>query len=142
MGTLRRRASWLGATMAVGGGLDPVLKDAVARPRPVFEHPVALAAGYSFPSGHALTTMLLAACIVLLTHGPARGRPLRKGLVWAGAVLVILITGADRVGLGVHYVTDVLAGWLAALITVTITTTAFETGAGTRGCRRPPPDPG
>jgi undecaprenyl-diphosphatase len=136
----RRRALWLGATMAIGGGLDPVLKDAVARARPVFDHPVALAPGYSFPSGHALNTMLLAACIVLLTHGPTRGRPVLRGLVWAGAVLVVLITGADRVGLGVHYVTDVLAGWLVALITVTITTTAFETWRRDEGLQ--PSSPG
>jgi membrane-associated phospholipid phosphatase len=121
----RRRAIWLGVTIAVGGGLDPILKDAVARARPAFEHPVALAPGYSFPSGHALNSMLLAACLVLLTHGPTHGRR-RRAAVWAGAVLLVLVTGADRVGLGVHYVTDVVAGWLIALITVAITTTAFE----------------
>ena len=122
----RRRAVWLGVTVALGGGLDPLLKDSVARARPVFEHPVALAPGYSFPSGHALNSMLLAACVVLLLHGPTRGHPGRRAAGWAGAVLLVLVTGADRVGLGVHYTTDVVAGWLVALITVTITTTAFE----------------
>jgi len=122
----RRRALWLAVTITVGGALDPVLKDAVARARPVFTHPVALAPGYSFPSGHALNTMLLAACLVLLGHGPTRGHPGRRAALWTGAVLLVLVTGADRVGLGVHYATDVLAGWLVALVTVTVTTTAFE----------------
>lgn len=122
----RRRAVWLAATIAIGGALSPLLKDAVARARPVFEHPVALAPGYSFPSGHALNSMLLAACVVLLLHGPTRGRPLRRASSWTGAVLFVLVTGADRVGLGVHYTTDVIAGWLVALATVAITTTAFE----------------
>jgi len=122
----RRRALWLAATIALGGGLDPLLKDSVARARPVFDHPVALAPGYSFPSGHALNSMLLAACLVLLFHGPTRGHPVRRAVLWVGAVLLVLVTGADRVGLGVHYVTDVLAGWLVALLTVAITTTAFE----------------
>ena len=122
----RRRALWLAATIALGGGLDPLLKDSVARARPVFDHPVALAPGYSFPSGHALNSMLLAACLVLLFHGPTRGHPWRRAALWGGAVLLVLVTGADRVGLGVHYMTDVLAGWLVALLTVAITTTAFE----------------
>jgi membrane-associated phospholipid phosphatase len=122
----RRRALWLGSTIAVGGALDPVLKEAVARARPAFEHPVALAPGYSFPSGHALNSMLLAACLVVLLHTRTRGHPWRRTALWGGALLLVLITGVDRVGLGVHYTTDVVAGWSVALTTVALTTTAFE----------------
>lgn len=122
----RRAAAWLAVTVAVGGALDPVLKNAVARARPAFDHPVALAPGYSFPSGHALNSMLLAACLVILVQGPTRGRPGLRATARAAAVALVLVTGADRVGLGVHYVTDVVAGWLVALTTVAVTTTAFE----------------
>ena len=138
----RRRALWLAATIAIGGGLDPILKDSVARARPVFEYPVALAPGYSVPSGHALNSMLLAACLVLLFHGPTRGHPWRRAALWAGAVLLVLVTGVDRVGLGVHYVTDVLAGWLVALLTVAITTTAFESWRRDAGLTPSSPEAG
>jgi len=138
----RRRAAWLAATITLGGALDPLLKDSVERARPVFDHPVALAPGYSFPSGHALNTMLLAACLVLLAHGPTHGRPLRRAAVWTGAVLLVLVTGADRVGLGVHYTTDVLAGWLVALLTVAITTTAFESWRRDAGLTPSSPETG
>jgi undecaprenyl-diphosphatase len=43
-----------------------------------------------------------------------------------GALLVTLLTGADRVLLGVHYVTDVVAGWALALATLAGTLTAFS----------------
>jgi undecaprenyl-diphosphatase len=122
----RRRALWLAVTIALGGTLDPLLKNSIARARPVFQEPVSLSAGYSFPSGHALNSMLLAACLVLLAHGPTCGHPAHRTAVWSGAALLVLITGADRVGLGVHFITDVVAGWLVALATVAITTIAFE----------------
>jgi undecaprenyl-diphosphatase len=121
----RRKAIWLAATISIGGFLDLVLKDSIQRARPLFEHPVATAPGYSFPSGHALNSMMLAACLVLLFHGSTHG--LRRAALWTLAVLLVLVTGLDRIGLGVHYTTDVVAGWLAGLATVAITTTAFET---------------
>jgi undecaprenyl-diphosphatase len=128
-----RIAVWLVVTMAVGGGLDPVLKDLVARARPSFSDPVALAPGYSFPSGHALNTMLLATCVVMITHELTRGRRALRALVWLAAAALVLVTGFDRIGLGVHYVSDVLAGWGVALVTVLATTVAFERWRRTEG---------
>jgi undecaprenyl-diphosphatase len=122
----RRVAVWLAVTMAVGGGLDPLLKDLVARARPSFADPVALAPGYAFPSGHALNSLLFAACVVVLTHSATRGRRLLRATVWTAALALVLFTGFDRVGLGVHYVSDVIAGWFVALGTLLATTAAFE----------------
>jgi membrane-associated phospholipid phosphatase len=138
----RRKAIWLAATISIGGFLDLVLKDSIQRARPLFEHPVATAPGYSFPSGHAMNTMMLAACLVLLFHGSTQGRPLRRAALWVFAVLLVLVTGLDRVGLGVHYTTDVVAGWLAGLATVAITATAFENWRRDVGLEPSSPDTG
>ena len=121
----RRLATWAVVTMAVGGALGVGLKLLVGRVRPVFDEPVAFAPGLSFPSGHALNSML-GAGLLLLVVLPALSRPGRVA-AWATAVLAVLLTGADRVGLGVHYVSDVLGGWALALAVLVGTVTAFGT---------------
>jgi undecaprenyl-diphosphatase len=121
-----RTGLWFAITMTVGGISSPLVKEAVARSRPVFQHPVYTAAGYSFPSGHAQNSMLFAACIVLMTQHATRNRPALRAAIWTGAIALVLVIGFDRIGLGVHYTSDVLAGWLLALVTVAITTTAFR----------------
>ena len=86
----------------VGSGL----KVLVRRPRPVLSHPLAHAHGYAFPSGHALGSAALWASVAFL----ASARGLSRGRAVALAVVVPLLVAATRVLLGVHYVTDVLAG--------------------------------
>ncbi|MGI8535176.1 MAG: phosphatase PAP2 family protein [Mycobacteriales bacterium] len=58
-----------------------------------------------------------------------------RALAWSAAVGVVLLTGFDRIALGVHFVSDVLAGWIAAGAVLAGTATAFGTWRGTR--RRP-----
>jgi membrane-associated phospholipid phosphatase len=122
----RRHAVWVAVTVAVGGGLDTPVKELVARARPVFADPVATAPGYSFPSGHALNTMLIGAGAVALGWRATRGHPRRRAALLAGAAALVLVTGFDRVGLGVHYVSDVVGGWLIGLAVVCITMAAFS----------------
>jgi undecaprenyl-diphosphatase len=120
----RRLAAWAVVTMAVGGLLGVLLKLLVERARPSFPEPVEVASGYSFPSGHALNSMLGVGVLLLVFLPVLRG----VGRVLAhlvGAALVLL-TGLDRVGLGVHYVSDVLAGWVVALAVLAGTSGAFE----------------
>jgi undecaprenyl-diphosphatase len=119
----RRVAIWLAVTMAIGGALGVVLKVVVARARPTFTDPITVAGGYSFPSGHALNSMLFVACLVVLWYPRLRGGA-RVG-AWAATFAFILLVGVDRVGLGVHYVSDVVAGWVVALATVLATVAAF-----------------
>jgi undecaprenyl-diphosphatase len=119
----RRLVYWLATTMTVGGVLGVVLKLLVARARPSFPDPVTTATGYSFPSGHALNSMLFAAVLVVLAHPVTRGA--RRALVWVAAVTIVVVTGVDRLALGVHYLSDVVAGWVVALATVCATTGAF-----------------
>jgi membrane-associated phospholipid phosphatase len=128
----RRHAVWAVVTIAVGATLDTPLKELMRRARPVFDVPVATAPGYSFPSGHALNSMVVAAVAVVLWWPVTRGRPWRRAALLGAAALLVLATGFDRVGLGVHYPSDVVGGWLIALAVVLVTTAAFHTGVAPR----------
>jgi membrane-associated phospholipid phosphatase len=122
----RRHALWAVVTIAVGASLDTPLKELLARARPVFIDPVATAPGYSFPSGHALNTMIVGAVAVVLGWRATRGRPWRRAALLGAAAALVVVTGFDRVGLGVHYVSDVVGAWLIGLAVVCITTAAFS----------------
>ena len=130
----RRLAAWAVVTMAIGGVLGVVLKLLVDRARPTFPEPVATASGYSFPSGHALNSFL-GVGVLLLVFLPVLSRAGRAVAFTVGAV-VVLLTGYDRVALGVHYVSDVVAGWVVALACLAGTGAAFEIWRREQG-RRP-----
>jgi membrane-associated phospholipid phosphatase len=121
----RRVAAWLVVTMAVGGTIGVLLKVIIARARPHFTDPVTVAGGYSFPSGHALNSVLFVSCLLVLVLPAASGVP--RVVAWAAGIGLVLLVGVDRIGLGVHYLSDVLAGWVVALATVAATVAAFET---------------
>jgi undecaprenyl-diphosphatase len=123
----RRWAVWAVVTVAVGGALDTPLKELVARARPIFDEPIATAPGYSFPSGHALNAMVIGAGAVVLGWEATRSRRRARAALLAGAAALVVVTGLDRIGLGVHYTSDVVGGWLIGLATVLITTAAFHT---------------
>jgi len=133
----RRLAGWLVATIAVGGSLGGVLKVVVQRARPVLPDPVATAHGYSFPSGHALTSVLFAAILLVILPPGIRGR--RRAAAWLVAAGFVLLVGWDRVALGVHYPSDVLAGWVVALAVFACTSTVCFGRPPFR--RRGPPQP-
>ncbi|MFI7599366.1 phosphatase PAP2 family protein [Actinoplanes sp. NPDC049681] len=104
--------------------LDPSLKALVARVRPVVEAPVAHAPGNSFPSGHALGSMIVYGAL-LLVFLPAVSSRHRKWFVTVMAVIVLAI-GLTRISLGVHYVSDVLAGWFLGAAWLGVTAYAFR----------------
>lgn len=119
-----RLAAYL-VTATVGSTmLDPALKLIVGRLRPVVDVPVAAAPGNSFPSGHALGSMVAygALLLVFLPAVPRRARPYAFGL----AGLLIAAVGFTRVALGVHYLSDVVAGWLLGLAWLGVTAHAFR----------------
>jgi undecaprenyl-diphosphatase len=87
------------------------------RPDPWFGYP--LPSTYSFPSGHAFVSFCFFLClaeIVIRDDWPM----LRKLTVWLVAVLCTFTIGLSRVYLGVHYPTDVLAGYLGAIMWTTL----------------------
>ncbi len=128
-------AWWVGITMAVGGILGAVLKLLVGRDRPDLLNPVAQATGLSFPSGHALNSALAATVFVLVLLPFAGDRPGRRAALWAAAILVPLLTGFSRVGLGVHFVSDVVAGWLVGVAVAALTTVVFARRRGRQPAR-------
>ena len=80
----QRLAVWAVVTMAVGGVLGVLLKLLVDRARPAFPEPVAHASGYSFPSGHALNSMLGVGVLLLVFLPVLRGTG--RIVAYAGSV--------------------------------------------------------
>ncbi|MEH1099243.1 phosphatase PAP2 family protein [Micromonospora sp. CPCC 205561] len=130
----RRLAVWVAVTMAVGGLLGPLLKLLVGRPRPDLPDAVAEAPGLAFPSGHALNAAL-AAGVLLVVFLPLVG-PAARRAVWTAALLLALVTGFSRVALGVHWTSDVLAGWLLGAAVVAATAAALTVWQATPSARR------
>lgn len=102
----RRSAMWLAGMMAVGTLLNLALKQAFAAPRPDLLPHLDLVHTYSFPSGHSAGNMMFFGALAMLAG--------RRGAYW-GAAVVILLIGVSRVWLGVHWPSDVLAGWVEGL---------------------------
>ena len=112
----RRATLWLVVTILGAVVLDVSLKLAFHRARPV-PFFVALPSTYSFPSGHSLFSF----CFYGVTAGLLAGRTssLRvRILIWTLAALLVAAIGFSRVYLGVHYPSDVIAGYLAAALWV------------------------
>jgi undecaprenyl-diphosphatase len=121
---VRRRvvitAGWTIA-LAGSGALNLALKAAYARPRPIFEEPLHVASGWSFPSGHAMGTFVLVGMGSYLGWRLARTTPRRLAIVSVASAWAVAM-GFSRMYLGVHYLSDVVAGfaaggmWLAVCI--------------------------
>ena len=124
-------------TMAGAAILDAVLKLAFHRPRPAPFFGLHAPASYSFPSGHALISCCF--CGVIAAFAAARtASRLRRALYWTAAALLTALIGFSRIYLGVHYPSDVLAGYAAAIVWV------FSVALARRWLRRartaaPPP---
>ena len=108
---LRRWRQGAFAALATGGSalLNMGSKRLFARDRPALWESIAPDATWSFPSGHAMGSMALALVLVLLAW-PTRWR----WPVLAAMAVFVPMVGASRVYLGVHYPSDILAGWAAA----------------------------
>lgn len=120
-----RLAVFLVATTAVGGLLNTALKLAVNRSRPSLIDPVAAAHGRSFPSGHAMSSTVVYGALLLVVL-PAVSRA-RRPVAVAGTALVVLVVGFSRLALGVHYLSDVVAGYVLGCAWLAASTAAFAT---------------
>jgi membrane-associated phospholipid phosphatase len=112
-----RRRSWLPVPLGMvgAGGIGLVIttvKALVGRDRPPPPYAVITEGGYSFPSGHATGTAAVAVLSAwLLTRWLITSWAGRVA-VWMTAIGLIAMVGFSRIYLGVHYLSDVLAGWL------------------------------
>ncbi|MBU8857521.1 MULTISPECIES: phosphatase PAP2 family protein [unclassified Micromonospora] len=122
-----RLAVWVVVTMVAGGLLGALLKLLVGRDRPDLLAPVARAAGYSFPSGHALNATLAAGVLLLVFLPFVRASGRGRVALWTAALLVTVVTGLSRIALGVHWISDVVGGWVLGVAVVAATSAAFAT---------------
>jgi membrane-associated phospholipid phosphatase len=111
-----RTAALLAITMLGAAVLDVALKHAFHRPRPVAFFG-ATPNSYSFPSGHALGSLCFYGILAAILAARARGRS-AKFCVWMAAALLVGMIGFSRIYLGVHYPSDVIAGYCAAAVWV------------------------
>lgn len=113
VGAFVRREWRIGAWIALSGiaalGGNALLKLVFRRPRPTWEVPIHEIGGYSFPSGHSTGAGVLFTVLALLTI-VLTGRGWKRRLLLTLWVVLALGTAADRLLLGVHYLSDVTAG--------------------------------
>jgi len=102
----RNRAIWLLLLVIGGTLLNLALKQVFAAPRPDLLPHLDIVHTYSFPSGHAAGNMMFFGALAMLAG--------RRWAYGAAAVMIALI-GASRVWLGVHWPSDVMAGWIEGL---------------------------
>ena len=110
----QRRWSQIASLLTVTGGaqlLNNVLKDHFQRPRPAPVLGLIPAQHWSFPSGHAMVAAAFYLFLAYAAWRRLRGR--RRTLAAGGLVLLVVLIGWSRLYLGVHYLTDVLAGYCA-----------------------------
>jgi undecaprenyl-diphosphatase len=129
-----RLALYLVATVVLGGFVDTAVKVLVDRPRPVVDHPVATAFGKSFPSGHAMSSTVTYGALLLVLL-PALAPWLRRVAV-AVAVSLVTAIGCARLLLGLHFLSDVVGGYVLGLAWLAASTAAFEIWRVERGQRR------
>lgn len=99
-------------TLVGGAILNPVLKNMVARPRPTFTDPFFVEMTYSFPSGHSMISLITFGMLAYFLWLAIPNRYARILIAFATTLLIILV-GISRLTLGVHYFSDVIAGFAA-----------------------------
>jgi membrane-associated phospholipid phosphatase len=132
---LASRSLWAVVTLFVSWGLTQVAKVAVGRVRPLVEDGFVDAPGYSFPSGHMTSAATAAVTLTLLVWPVlgARGRV----VVPVAATLFVLLTAVDRIFLGVHFPTDVVAGILLGAVVSTSSYLGYRGWNPTTGTSEP-----
>jgi undecaprenyl-diphosphatase len=121
----RASAIFVVVTAGVGALLNLGLKMIFARARPDPASALAVAGGYSFPSGHAMDSFITfgaLVCIALRQPWPWKA----KSAVLAIALTMVVLVGLSRVYLGVHWASDIAGGWSAGTVWLSSAVTAFE----------------
>jgi membrane-associated phospholipid phosphatase len=137
---LTRLAVFVAVTVGVSPGINDLVKSVVHRARPVLANPVAHESGASFPSGHAQAAVVGYA-VLLLVFLPVLHGAVRRVAICV-AVLMVLGIGLSRVALGVHYVSDVLAGYLLGVAWVAAMIASFNIWRQKEGLPRTHPEEG
>lgn len=131
-----RLALFLAGTAWFGTALSTLIKVIVDRARPALPHPFATAGGASFPSGHAMGSMVLYGALLLVVLQVLH--PAARRWAWVLTAVLVAGVGASRVVLGVHYPSDVVGAWILGAAWIAISTALFNvlrTETGRRSVR-------
>lgn len=101
------------SNLVIVTGLNVLLKNILHRPRPT-EYRLIDESGYSFPSGHSMISMAFYGFIIYLIYKYVKNKYLKWSLITILSTLIVVI-GISRIYLGVHYTSDVLAGFFIAI---------------------------
>ena len=110
--------------LGIIGALNQILKRIVQRPRPT-ELRLANASGYSFPSGHSMASTAFYGFLIYLIYKKVKNKKIRNIAIAFLSILILLI-GISRIYLGVHYTSDVLAGFLISVSYLMIYTNIID----------------
>jgi membrane-associated phospholipid phosphatase len=129
----RKLALFLAVTCIGGGIVDTIVKLAVARPRPTVDQPIISAFGKSFPSGHSMQAVVCYGALLLAFLPILKGRA--RTVAIAAWIFTLLAIGFSRLALGVHYISDVLGGWVLGAAWLAGSVAAWEIWREDRGKR-------
>ncbi|MBZ5622369.1 MAG: phosphatase PAP2 family protein [Acidobacteriia bacterium] len=122
----RRRAALIFVVAVAGAeALNEILKQVVRRSRPEAFFGLSDPVTYSFPSGHSVMSACFYGVVAAILTTRMKSRAARI-LTWTGAAFLAAAIGFSRVYLGVHYPSDVLAGYAAAVIWVGTVRVGYE----------------
>ena len=135
---LARRHWWItltgwAAAFAGGGALDWALKRIIHRARPVGAEAFLYGSSFSFPSGHTMGSLIgygMLAYLLVAFWTPGRRH---RTAVLVTAFVVVLLIGFSRLYLGVHYLSDVIAGYAAGAVWLAVCVTGVEIALRQRG---------
>lgn len=99
--------------LGISALLNNILKMILQRPRPT-GYRLIEETGYSFPSGHSMASMAFYGFFIYLVYKNLKNKYIKWGLIAVLSLLIVLI-GLSRVYLGVHYLSDVLGGFLVTI---------------------------
>ena len=107
--------------LIISTALNVLLKNIINRPRPD-GYRIISETGYSFPSGHSMISMAFYGLILYIVFKNVKNKNIRNLLTVLIAILIFLI-GFSRIYLGVHYVSDVLGGFIISIAYLILFTT-------------------
>jgi len=123
----KREAVFLAAALIGGELVKEILKFIVRRSRPDASLALIQESGYSFPSGHAMIAVIFYGIIGYFIYKLCRQKWQKITISIAAGALIFLI-GFSRIYLGVHWISDVIAGWLLGFLIVGATWKIFNSG--------------
>lgn len=122
---VRRNWRHLGALLVTCGGgalLNALLKTIFHRARPTYASEFHMMS-WSFPSGHAMDSLIVYG---LFAFWLAEAKPAARRLIFAGAAVLVGAIGFARIYLGVHYLSDVIAGYSAGVVWLMVCVTGYR----------------